>query len=706
MNRDDNILIFLNHIKNREYESAYGMIDSLDDPELTDIIEFYKLQLEMELGLFEKALESFFSKKWMAYADNNNYIRTFNYFLYNKNLIHKESIMLFIKSHYSGNTRNQAMLDYALYLKKTNNIPKQKEALNYIISQRGNTWQKREAFRMLYDIEEISKMNNRELKDRISICLDLRLLNIAEHYIDYMQRERGLSKYDYNIMLAELYHRLEDYERSLYHYLTAHKHLSDRKESSRLHFRILLRYLYLGLFDDALTYFDNYYNSLENEYKAHFLLTRLRILSQQGRLKDAEQTYRKLLNDFPRYRNNLSVAQLTLASYLILNSDSNRALTILSKSISNLEDYRQNRLLLQAIIHTENKDTERSLSALQEILKINSSSNYASFVLDMLNGLYFDIHDIKQYPLLFTFYNSHKSDLDFDFISTNYKLTQAQSSFLKLAWELQQIGIIRFLEVIRDLPSSDMSLKNSLDRAMSFINSSFYDEALYILSAVNTTRVERDINNAIFLARIYLISRHKDPNLALRLIESNNIVKNKDIPAVILPRFMKIALYPYRYLPEILKYLTKTGISPFFVLAIMREESRFNPTVVSWAGAIGLMQLLEETAGRYIEGDSETILEKDTNIRIGIEYISELFNEFNALDYVAISYNAGEKRKRLLYTEIDHPLRYFLLSNIAWFSETRHYLRKVWSSYLHYQIIYEDLIRDSLRMYYLRLFSL
>ena len=56
------------------------------------------------------------------------------------------------------------------------------------------------------------------------------------------------------------------------------------------------------------------------------------------------------------------------------------------------------------------------------------------------------------------------------------------------------------------------------------------------------------------------------------------------------------ALYPLGYYDEILKLSKKNKIDPYLVLALIREESHFNPEIVSPVGALGLMQLMPFTA--------------------------------------------------------------------------------------------------------------
>ncbi len=80
-------------------------------------------------------------------------------------------------------------------------------------------------------------------------------------------------------------------------------------------------------------------------------------------------------------------------------------------------------------------------------------------------------------------------------------------------------------------------------------------------------------------------------------------------------------------------------LEPALVKAVMKTESSFDPRAVSSKGAIGLMQLMPETAQRLGVADPWDPAE---NIEGGVKYLSTLVRQFGSVELAAAAYNAGE----------------------------------------------------------------
>ncbi|HEV2720531.1 MAG TPA: lytic transglycosylase domain-containing protein [Thermoanaerobaculia bacterium] len=162
----------------------------------------------------------------------------------------------------------------------------------------------------------------------------------------------------------------------------------------------------------------------------------------------------------------------------------------------------------------------------------------------------------------------------------------------------------------------------------------------------------------------------------------------KSVPAdyvpQLLPRLMRELLYP-RFFDREIK-AESAGADPTLVLAIMREESRFNPRAKSAAAARGLLQLIITTA-RKIDGsvDEDDLYDPPVIIRLGAKYIATLSKRFGGDNYkIAAAYNAGPYQTALWSRLATGPGDDFFLTAVS-FDETKDYVRKVMNSYENYE---------------------
>lgn len=222
------------------------------------------------------------------------------------------------------------------------------------------------------------------------------------------------------------------------------------------------------------------------------------------------------------------------------------------------------------------------------------------------------------------------------------------------------------------------------------------EDALTSLSetSFNRPRTRRTLNNTLPKAQAYfdLGAPHKAAKLLMPFLSDVHSAPTTPTSAQALD-----LLYARPHPDTVDAYATRTGISPDLVWAIMRKESNFDPRAHSYADAIGLLQLLPETAARVATQARQSfarndLFTPDRNIELGIRYLSQLQEEFpNHPALVIAAYNAGEHQVRSWVknhkpkTNQDFELDLFV-ENIP-INQTRNYVRRVltnlaWYGYL------------------------
>lgn len=135
---------------------------------------------------------------------------------------------------------------------------------------------------------------------------------------------------------------------------------------------------------------------------------------------------------------------------------------------------------------------------------------------------------------------------------------------------------------------------------------------------------------------------------------------------------------PTKYDSIIRSIAANYGLEPALIHSIIRTESNYDPDAVSPKGAMGLMQLMPETAKRYGVRD---IYNPRENIEGGVKYLKYLMDLYNGkTDYVLAAYNAGHNAIK----------KY---GGIPPFPETRRFIEKVKSTYPN------STIRDRKKIY-------
>lgn len=173
------------------------------------------------------------------------------------------------------------------------------------------------------------------------------------------------------------------------------------------------------------------------------------------------------------------------------------------------------------------------------------------------------------------------------------------------------------------------------------------------------------------------------------LIMTIVIVKQLDLKTYILKK-----MYPTTYSEFVYKYSEENNIDPLLIFAIIKAESNFNKDAISNSNAIGLMQIMEETAKEIVQKDlnkeftEDILLIPEENIKIGTIYFNKLLKKYDGNIGISLAaYNAGIGKvdgwiKNEIIKEDGSDLE-----NIP-YKETNNYVRKILRDYNIYKNIY------------------
>ena len=238
---------------------------------------------------------------------------------------------------------------------------------------------------------------------------------------------------------------------------------------------------------------------------------------------------------------------------------------------------------------------------------------------------------------------------------------------------------------------------------------------------VNKTFTE-DFYNKELVKVVYLLdelNKDKYTKHILRYLANENIDQGSEVLAAKLAtdigRFdfaiqvSKIASYQKRFhnkynypIISTPKMINKRKIpEAAFILSIIRQESEFDTSANSSAGAKGLMQLMTYTAktvakqAKMTYSKSRLTKDPEYNINLGSYYIAGLILEYDgAYPFAIAAYNAGPKRVKY-WKKINKNPQKGQIDYVDWielikFKETRNYVQRVLENYNVYRYILEQ----------------
>lgn len=148
--------------------------------------------------------------------------------------------------------------------------------------------------------------------------------------------------------------------------------------------------------------------------------------------------------------------------------------------------------------------------------------------------------------------------------------------------------------------------------------------------------------------------------------------------------------YPLKYKREVVNISNSYNLNPLLIFSVIKTESNFNKNARSQAGAMGLMQITENT-GNYIaellKKEKYDLMEVETNIEFGCFYLKYLIEKFENLDTALCAYNAGEGNVIIWLKNSKYSSDGVNLQKIP-FPETSEYIQKIKKNFAKYSNYY------------------
>lgn len=155
--------------------------------------------------------------------------------------------------------------------------------------------------------------------------------------------------------------------------------------------------------------------------------------------------------------------------------------------------------------------------------------------------------------------------------------------------------------------------------------------------------------------------------------------------------------YPLDYSEYVTQYSSEYGIDPYFVYAVIRTESGFDPNAESSVGARGLMQMTEETfewiKGKIAPTENITfddLYQPQTSIRFGSYFLSLCVERYNNdLSTAAAAYHSGWGTVDKLLEDGSYTENGIHLTTFP-YEQMNNYVRKINKSYEKYVTLYGE----------------
>jgi soluble lytic murein transglycosylase len=160
------------------------------------------------------------------------------------------------------------------------------------------------------------------------------------------------------------------------------------------------------------------------------------------------------------------------------------------------------------------------------------------------------------------------------------------------------------------------------------------------------------------------------------------------------PREAWSAAYALPFESSIRRWSAAHHLDPMLVAGLIHQESAFQPEARSGKNAIGLMQLLPQTARQWaaegrVRYSRARLTDPDYNVRLGTTYFAALQRQFGSAEGALAAYNAGEDRVALWTSGAPNREPAEFVDSIP-FTETRNYVQIITRNAEIYRRLYGE----------------
>jgi soluble lytic murein transglycosylase-like protein len=229
-----------------------------------------------------------------------------------------------------------------------------------------------------------------------------------------------------------------------------------------------------------------------------------------------------------------------------------------------------------------------------------------------------------------------------------------------------------------DSPTEPWPEDRVLDRARWISDQGLHRFALYEVDALRGSANPRAFNaqRAVILARND--ERRESIQELARAFPALGKAHQTTVPIDALRLY-----YPLDYRPIIEQRAAEQGLPPYLVFAMIRQESAFDASARSWAGAQGLMQLMPAT-GREVaqrlglQFSTSNLNDPDFSVRLGTRYFKQVLEMFDGNHVLALAgYNGGPYRIKKLWRQAGSNPELDRFVDGLGLEETKNYVKRI-----------------------------